>query len=129
VRYLLDTHAVLWLRAGDARLSRRRWEPRLLGGDHEILVSMASLWEMSIKRTLGRLSFDGSMPEFARGLVEIQGFRLLPIEATHLHRLEALPVHHRDPFDRLLIAQALELGATCVTRDEHWAAYGVTVDW
>jgi len=129
VRYLLDTHALLWLRANDPRLSRKKWSARLLGKPDEVGVSIAVLWEITIKRSLGKLDFDGSISEFARSMVERLGFRILQVDASHLERLESLEFHHRDPFDRLMIAQALELNATCVTQDRSWSRYPVRVDW
>ena len=129
MRYLLDTHAVLWMRENDGRFSRRKWEPVLLSADHEVYVSVVSLWEIAIKRALGKLRFGGELTDFARGLETGFGFRLLPLEPGHLDRLGKLPPHHRDPFDRLLIAQAIEIGAAAVTNDKHWKRYPVKVRW
>jgi PIN domain nuclease of toxin-antitoxin system len=129
MRYLLDTHTLLWLRANDPRLSRRKWSARLLDQPDQVGVSIAALWEMTIKRSLGKLKFDGSISEFTRTMRDRLGFRILHVDPSHLERLESLEFHHRDPFDRLMIAQALEENATCVTRDRVWARYPVRVDW
>jgi PIN domain nuclease of toxin-antitoxin system len=107
MRYLLDTHTVLWMREGSPRLNRPKWEPIFFSEEHEILVSIASLWEVTIKSSLGKLHLSGSIQNFADDLQYHHGFTLLPIEPAHLTRLAQLPLHHRDPFDRLLIAQAL----------------------
>jgi PIN domain nuclease of toxin-antitoxin system len=129
LRYLLDTHALLCLRANDPRLSRRKWSTKLFDEPDQVGVSIAAVWEMTIKRSLGKLTFDGSISEFTRTMVDQLGFRILQVDASHLERLESLEYHHRDPFDRLMIAQALEVNAVCVTRDRAWSRYPVRVDW
>lgn len=129
MRYLLDTHTVLWLRANHPRLNRAKWEHVLFSSDNEVLVSMASLWEITIKRALGKLDLGGEIEEFAATLESVQGFHLLPVEPTHLGRLGRIPMHHGDPFDRLLIAQAIEENAVAVTNDGNWKKYPVKVRW
>ncbi len=129
MRYLLDTHTVLWMRENDPRLNRAKWEPAFYSPDNEILVSIVSLWEMTIKRSLGKLDFEGSLQDFAADLEIKHGFTLLPITPTDLDRLATLPHHHRDPFDRLLIAQTIEIGATAVTNDRNWKKYRCKVQW
>ena len=129
MRYLLDTHVLLWWRADDSRLPHR-WDP-ILGNteDHEIIFSVASLWEIAIKRALGKLDLEVDVSDFGRQLQEDHGFQLLGIEPDALDRLTTLPNHHRDPFDRLLVAQALEQGAVAVTNDRHWKKYRCKVRW
>ena len=129
MRYLLDTHALLWMRENNTRLNRTKWEPIFYSADNEILVSIASLWEITIKRALEKLDFEGSIEDFASDLEMKHGFRLLPIVPTDLDRLQTLPHHHGDPFDRLLIAQAIESGATAVTNDRNWKKYRCKVQW
>jgi PIN domain nuclease of toxin-antitoxin system len=129
MRYLLDTHALLWMRENNTRLNRTNWEPIFYSADNEILVSIASLWEITIKRALEKLDFEGSIEDFASDLEMKHGFRLLPIAPTDLDRLQTLPHHHGDPFDRLLIAQAIESGATAVTNDRNWKKYRCKVQW
>ncbi len=129
MRYLLDTHTVLWMRENNPRLNRAKWESIFYSPNNEIFVSMASLWEMTIKRSLGKLDFEGSIEDFAADLEEKHSFTLLPIAPTDLNRLQNLPHHHGDPFDRLLIAQALEQGATAVTNDRNWKQYRCKVQW
>ena len=100
MRLLLDTNALLWLVAGDPRLGMQaRREVEAAAG---LVVSAASLWEIAIKVSLGKLA---ALPGLPAVLAEA-GVRRLGIEDEHLRRLESLPWHHRDPFDRLLIAQA-----------------------
>lgn len=129
MRYLLDTHVLLWLRGNDARFSRTKWEAVLFSGDNEVLVSVASLWEIAIKRSLGKLVMDGDLTEFGSSLETRLGFRLVPVELPHLSQLEKLPFHHRDPFDRLLISQAIEEGAVVITDDRQWKRYPVKIRW
>jgi len=129
MRYLLDTHVLLWWRADDSRLPHR-WDP-ILGNteDHDITFSIVSLWEIAIKRALGTLELAVPMADFSRQLQEGHGFRQIKIEPEELDRLQTLPQHHRDPFDRLLIAQALETGAIAITNDRHWKKYRCKVQW
>jgi PIN domain nuclease of toxin-antitoxin system len=129
MRYLLDTHVLLWWRADDSRLPHR-WD-KILGntGENDVLFSVASLWEIAIKQALGKLSLEISVSEFGQQLQEDHGFRLLGIEPQALDRLATLPDHHGDPFDRLLISQAIENGATAVTNDRNWKKYRCKVQW
>jgi PIN domain nuclease of toxin-antitoxin system len=127
--YFLDTHVLLWMRQNDPRLSRARWEPIFHDPINTIYFSIVSLWEIAIKRSLGKLKLEGSLEDFARTLVTVHEFQMAPIEVTHLSRVEKLPPHHRDPFDRILIAQAIELGATAITDDPHWKRYGLKIQW
>lgn len=129
MRYLLDTHVLLWWRQNDSRLSAR-WDTVLdHPNDHEILFSLVSIWEISIKRSIGKLKLDGATADFTRTLLTEHGFRQLPVELHDICRAETLPMHHRDPFDRLLIAQAIEVGAIAVTDDPHWQNYPVHVEF
>ena len=127
--HLLDTHSLLWLRKDDKRFKRSKWEPILFDSRAIVYVSIVSIWEIAIKRSLGKLDLDGTLEEFAQSLVDTLGFKILPVEIAHLSILETLPFHHRDPFDRLLIAQAIELGAVGVTNDPDWRNYPVKIDW
>ncbi len=129
MRYLLDTHTLIWMREANSRLDRSKWEPVFADPDNEILFSKASLWEIAIKRSLGKLKLEGSLEDFVYSFQEEAGFRLLDLEVSHFSRLETLPQHHGDPFDRLLIAQAIETGAIAVTDDASWKKYKVKVRW
>ena len=93
--------------------------------EHEPLVSVASLWEIAIKRSLGKLDAPDDLPSTIEG----EGFGWLPVGTHHAWNVSALPSHHRDPFDRLLIAQALAGGLAVITADPHFNAYGVEVLW
>ncbi|NJL70299.1 MAG: type II toxin-antitoxin system VapC family toxin [Candidatus Competibacteraceae bacterium] len=129
MRYLLDTHILLWMRHADRRLSRERWEPVFYDSENEILFSLVSIWEIAIKRSLGKLDLDGELEDFARTLATEHGFRQLPVRLDEICRLESLPAHHRDPFDRLLIAQCIENDVVAVTNDPRWSAYPVQVEF
>jgi len=120
---LLDTHVFLWWRTNDARLNAHAREA--IATDPIVFVSAASAWEAAIKIALGRLT----LPEpFSRG-VDLIGFRRLAISFEHGEAAAALPRHHGDPFDRMLIAQAQLEGCTLVTHDELIASYGVATLW
>ena len=129
MRYLLDTHTLIWMREGNSRLRRSKWEPLWNDPANEVYFSIVNLWEIAIKRALGKLTLEDGLEDFSQALQIAHGFRLLPVEVHHLSRLESLPPHHGDPFDRLLIAQAIELAAQAVTDDPLWKKYAVKCAW
>ena len=120
MRLLLDTHVVLWLAEDSPRLSpqvRREVE----SADERPWLSVVCLWEMAVTMSLGRLAVDGDLGELADGLV----LEELAVRSEHVRAVLGLPLHHRDPFDRLLVAQARVLGAVLVTSDPKMSAYDV----
>ena len=120
VRALLDTHALLWWIIDSPRLSEAARQ--VIGAESsEIYVSVASLWEARIKQRLGKLT----LPANFREEITRQGFHELNVTGSDTDVLAALPLHHRDPFDRLLIAQAIGGSLTIVTADEQFAHYQV----
>ena len=119
MRLLLDTNALLWLLAGDPRLGAQA--RREVEAAAELVVSAASLWEIAIKVSIGKLA---ALPGLPAVLAEA-GVRRLGIEDEHLRRLESLPWHHRDLFDRLLIAQAQAEALTVLTADPAFGDYAV----
>jgi PIN domain nuclease of toxin-antitoxin system len=124
VKLLLDTHAALWFLSADERLGEQARQ-HLLDDSNPVLISAAVAWEIAIKRSLGKLV----VPENAlRALLEA-GARPLPVSIEHAEEVERLPLHHRDPFDRMLVAQARTEGAALVTRDSALQAYGVSLIW
>jgi PIN domain nuclease of toxin-antitoxin system len=128
MRLLLDTHVFLWWVAGGPPVSRRA-RSAIADGKNECLVSMASAWEMAIKVSLGKLEIDGSLERFLPEQLAANGFQVLPIDLEHVFRLTRLPFHHRDPFDRLLVAQALDGDLTLVSADPVFDKYGIKRRW
>ena len=127
MRLILDTHSFLWFTSGDDQLSRAA-RSAIEDADGEWCLSAASVWEMSIKSSIGRLGLPAPAPEYFAGKVR-QGVRIIPLEWSHAAAVERLPFHHRDPFDRLIIAQAQSEGLRVVTRDPIFSEYGVSVVW
>jgi PIN domain nuclease of toxin-antitoxin system len=127
VRHLLDTHAFLWIAQDDPRLDAN---VRALFADvgNEIFLSAASVWEMAIKASLGKLTLAAPLARLVAGGVE-RGIRLLGVACDHIYQVEHLPFHHRDPFDRLLAAQASHEGMRLVSRDPKLDAYPATRVW
>jgi PIN domain nuclease of toxin-antitoxin system len=131
VNLLVDTHALLWFLAGDAQLStpaRQAIEDRA----NDVRVSVASLWEIVIKHSIGKLTLTEGIDGLMRAAFVDATFERMNIEPEHLEELSRLPYlrHHRDPFDRLLVAQARAEAATLVTIERWWNnGYRVTVLW
>jgi PIN domain nuclease of toxin-antitoxin system len=121
VRQLLDTHLLLWAASEPERLSAAAREI-LTDEDSQLLFSVASIWEVVIKASLGRTDFDVDPHLFRRGLLE-SGFVELPITGPHVTAVADLPPTHRDPFDRILLAQARTEGLILVTGDAALARY------
>lgn len=124
MRLLVDTHAALWLLDEDERLSTRADE-LLTDAGNEVLLSAAVVWEVAIKRSLGKLD----APDGFAGQLLDGGAAALPIGIDHARAVRTLPWHHRDPFDRLLVAQAKLEDAVLVSGDEGLHRYGVRVAW
>jgi PIN domain nuclease of toxin-antitoxin system len=128
VRLLLDTHAWLWWVQDAPRLSRpaRR---AIASPANQCWLSMASAWEMALKISNGKLRIEGDLEHFLPARLAENGFALLPIDVRHVSRTLSLPLHHRDPFDRLLIAQALVEGLAVVSVDSVFSKYDVRRIW
>ena len=124
MRLLLDTHIALWA-VTDSALLPRQAEAAILAAD-EVFVSAASLWEVAIKHALGRGDMPVSSPQALLAFIEA-GYRLLDIKPAHVVRVETLPPLHKDPFDRLLVAQALEEPLTLITSDQVLGGYSPAV--
>ena len=125
--YLLDTHAAIWLFNGDTRLSVIA--QRIIHDfSNPVCLSMASAWELAIKLGLGKIAFSGKTAGFIHD-AEISNITVIPIKTAHLTALESLPIIHRDPFDRLLIATAISEQMTLITADENIARYNVQHIW
>ena len=125
MKLLLDTHVYLWWLLEDRRLIRKV-RHAISGRRTTVYVSAVNIWEATIKAGLGRLELQG---QDLTGEIVANGFVELPVSARHAQAVGQLPLHHRDPFDRLLIAQAHAEGLTMVTHDPAFAAYGIAVLW
>ena len=121
MRLLLDTHALLWFLADDSRLSRHA-DAAIKAPDTGVLVSVVSRWGITIKAGPGKRTVDEPFEETIAGRLADERINVLPVEIRHLAALRPLPHHHRDPFDRMLVAQALAEGVPVVTRDAQFAA-------
>lgn len=128
MRLLLDTHSFLWFIAGDPRLSAAA-RSAIEDESNELLLSIGGLWEMAIKVSLGKLSLGRPFEEIIPEQLDALGIGLLPIGMNHLVRLTDLPYHHRDPFDRLIAAQALVDGLPVVGADAVFDDYGLHRIW
>jgi PIN domain nuclease of toxin-antitoxin system len=128
VKLLLDTSAFLWWVGASRELSRKA-RTAIGSGRNECFVSVASAWEIAIKASLGRLKIEGALDRFLPEQLAANAFQPLPIDLDHCARVAGLPFHHRDPFDRLLVAQALEDDLAVVTADPVFAKYGVKRIW
>lgn len=128
MKCLLDTHAFLWAALDPKKLSREA-QAVIEDSDNQLFLSAASLWEIGILESLRRVQLKLSIQEMAALSADKLGSSLLEIEPDHIDRMRRLPFHHRDPFDRLLIGQALHLRATVVGKDRSFDAYGVERIW
>ncbi len=122
-RLLLDTHVFLWWQGEPKRLKSEARDA--IAGAEVVFVSVASAWEAAIKVSIGRLR----LPDTMEAGVRDSGFEKLPITFSHTERYAALRLHHRDPFDRMLIAQAGAEDLTLVTHDRWFEPYGVEILW
>jgi PIN domain nuclease of toxin-antitoxin system len=128
MRLLLDTHAFLWWVLDDPRLSTTGRE-LIADPATEVLFSAVSGWEIAIKARTGRLDLPKDVPGFVLDQLRRNRFSVLPIELRHTLRAHGLPEHHRDPFDRLLVAQAEIEAVPLLSRDPLLAAYGIELRW
>lgn len=128
MRLLLDTHAFLWWVEGAPALGRRA-KAVVSNPGNEVFFSIASCWELAVKLSLDKLRLTQSFERFIPEQLMENGFSLLHVELEHVVRVAHLPFHHRDPFDRLLIAQALEEQLPIVSADRGFRKYGVSVIW
>jgi PIN domain nuclease of toxin-antitoxin system len=124
VNLLLDTHVLIWWIENNRRLGKRA-RAEIQNNDAAIWISSATIWEISIKAAIGRLDVHPSFENALRLEIENSGFQSLPVTFDHAFAVRHLPLHHTDPFDRMLIAQAQCEGLTLLTVDSQFADYGV----
>jgi PIN domain nuclease of toxin-antitoxin system len=128
MRLLLDTHSFLWFLLDDPKLSKTA-KSSIADPDNDIDISPASYWEIAIKISLKKYSLPEPYAQFMERELATNQFRILPIEPKHTATLTSLPFHHCDPFDRLIIAQAMVERIPVISGDEAFAAYPVTRIW
>jgi PIN domain nuclease of toxin-antitoxin system len=128
MRSLLDTHAFLWFVAGDKRLSVRA-RNRIEARDSEVLLSIASIWEIAIKAALGRLPLPSPVRNFVPQQMTQNKIGLLPVALDHALEAGSLPHHHRDPFDRMLVVQARMEEMPIISADPELDRYGIERVW
>ncbi len=128
MRVLVDTHVFLWWVEGDRALPAKA-RAALANQENECLISIVSAWELAIKAGLGKLKLTLPVQRYVVEHIAANGFRMLDIRMAHVGRVETLASHHGDPFDRLLIAQALEEEIPVVTADPVFRKYGVKRIW
>jgi len=128
VTCLLDTQAILWITKDDPRLSNAAAQ-LFLDSQNKMLLSMASLWEMSIKINLQKLSLGDPLRDFIYKHIRRNDVTILDIDVPHILLLENLPMHHRDPFDRMIIAQAMHENVPIISSDPAFDLYPIRRIW
>jgi len=128
MKLLLDTHSLLWFIAGSSDLSSHA-KSSIENPSNEKFVSIVSVWETAIKVSIGKMSLTQPFDDLFPHQLQINGFDLLPVKIEHTSIVTSLPFHHRDPFDRLLAAQAMSESMTLVSIDEVFDDYNVPRLW
>jgi PIN domain nuclease of toxin-antitoxin system len=128
MRLLLDTHILIWWSSNSERLSENVHN-LITDANNTIIFSIASVWEMQIKFQLGKLNLDSPLPELIETQKQTNGLQILPIELSHIYTLDGLPNHHRDPFDRILVAQAIFEKIPLLSIDAVFDAYPINRIW
>ena len=128
MNYLLDTHTFLWFISDDSSLSDTA-KNIIQSPDNDIYLSAASVWEMAIKVSLDKLDMPSPFAEFIDEQLEENSFKLLPIKTVHTGIVSTLEFHHRDPFDRLIIAQSKHEDFPIIGKDQIFDAYGINQIW
>jgi PIN domain nuclease of toxin-antitoxin system len=126
MNYLIDTHALIWYAEGDKRLPNRI-EDLIVDRNNTVYYSHVSIWEMAIKISIDKLTVQVTLPAW-EALLMANGFSLLPLHFKHFDHLLSLPFHHNDPFDRLLLAQALAEDFAIITHDKQFSKYPVLIE-
>jgi len=126
MKVLIDTHVLLWGIEDAAKVSDR---VRTLLPSADVWISVASLWEIMTKVQIGKLILPTPVGDYLAVKLRMNGVSVLPLTFAHVRQLEGLPLHHRDPFDRILIAQSLEENLPLVTADQQFEKYAVKLIW
>jgi len=128
MRLLLDTHVLLWWHDQPARLTETAYGA-INDPGNDVFLSVVNGWEIQIKAQLGKLTLSKPLRLLLQEEQATNGFRVLPVTIEHIYALDSFPLHHRDPFDRLLIAQAHHEGLTLVTHDPQLSTYSISLLW
>jgi PIN domain nuclease of toxin-antitoxin system len=128
MRYLLDTHIFIWAATEPEKLSEKVVKA-LESPENTLFLSVASIWEMQIKTQLRKLRLPLSLPDIVFMQQQSNDIQILPVEPSHIYHLENLPFHHRDPFDRMLIAQSVVDELILVSKDPEFSKYSVNCLW
>jgi PIN domain nuclease of toxin-antitoxin system len=126
MKVLIDTHVLLWALQDETKLSSR---VQTLLPTADVWISVASLWEIIAKVQIGKLTLPRPVGDYLTSKLTANGVSVLPLTFDHVKRLELLPLHHRDPFDRILIAQSLEESLQLITADPQFEKYPVRLIW
>ena len=126
-QYLLDTHTLIWFISGNQELSQTALKS-IENDNVANFVSIASLWEIAIKISLGKLELKRPFDQIRLQILQ-NGFQILPLMFEDTLTVSTLPLHHRDPFDRIIIAQAMTNGLSIISKDPHFLSYNVKVIW
>lgn len=126
MKVLIDTHVFLWGLGNEAKLSQ---QVRALLPVADVWISVASLWEIIAKVQVGKLALPRPVGDYLTAKLKANGVSVLPLTLDHVRRLEELPLHHRDPFDRILIAQSLSESLPLVSADPQFGKYSVELIW
>jgi len=128
MRLLLDTHAFIWYTTDSSRLTATG-RSLIDNGENDILLSTASVWEMAIEHSIGRLTFSMPFMEFIKQQIAVNRIDILEITFDHIEVVASLPLHHRDPFDRLIIAQSTAEQIPILSVDAIFDAYAIARVW
>lgn len=126
-KFLIDTYTLLWYRAADERIGKRVIEI-FSNPDAIKIISIATFWELAIKQSLGKLSLEEDLNNLYNDVV-YSGFEISPIEMEQINVLQTLPYHHKDPFDRILIATAIAQNIPIISKDQHFSKYSIQTIW
>lgn len=127
-KYLIDTHAFIWLVIDDKDKLSNKATNTLKNLNNELFISIASFWEIAIKVSIDKLDLTISFDELIEQL-EINNIKILEINLKHTKEIITLPKHHKDPFDRIIIAQAKVENLTIITKDQHFSKYDIDIFW
>ena len=127
MRYIIDTQVFIWYAVGDKQLSKSAID--IIESDALCYVSIASIWEMTIKNSIGKLTFHVPFEALIKEQIELNKYEILPIELAHVFQISNLPFYHKDPFDRILIAQAVAEDIPIISIDSYFRNYPINVIW